>query len=510
MPDKKKPIKKTEVSSKPTKLELEKEATPKKIEPKSEKPERFNFDRLAVKIPEDRIPPQSVEAEQSVLGSVMIDKNAIFRVVDTLRPESFYRRSHQLIYITILELFSRQESIDLLSVSAKLEEKKQLEEVGGRTYLANLVNAVPTSSHITSYAKIVSKKKILRDLIDASYYLSQLGYNEDADIDQVLDAAEKKVFSIAQKSFTHEFLSLKDPLAEAFNRFDQLHQRAGTKLRGIATGYPDLDNKYLSGFQKTDLIILASRPRIGKTSLALDIARHVALREKKAVGIFSLEMSTDQLVDRLVAQEGKLDLWKLRSGNLADHDFDVIQQVLDDLSRAPIYIDDGMSSNVLQMRAMSRRLQAQTDLGLIIIDYLQLMEPSAKTESRVQEISQISRALKGLARELNVPVLALSQLSRAVEHRSYAIPKLSDLRESGSIEQDADVVMFIYREEKAPPEIGIKLEGQVIVAKNRNGPTGHADVYFREKSATYESVSKRFDGAEEIAFPDDQDIMPPM
>jgi len=287
-----------------------------------------------------------------------------------------------------------------------------------------------------------------------------------------------------------------------------LRQKGGKALRGIATGYPDLDNRYLSGFQKTDLIILASRPRIGKTSLALDIARNVALKEKKAVGIFSLEMSTDQLVDRLISQQGNIDLWKLRTGNLTDNDFDVIQHTLSKLSQAPIYIDDGMTNNVLQMRAMARRLQAQSDLGLIIIDYLQLMEPSTKTENRVQEISKISRSLKALARELNIPVLALSQLSRAVEHRSYSIPKLSDLRESGSIEQDADVVMFIYREEKALPEIGLKCEGQVVIAKNRNGPTGHIDVYFKEKSATYESVSKRPGEIEEIEFPPEPNEMP--
>lgn len=485
-----------------------KPATSQKEKPSSD--ETFSFDRLAAEVPEDKLPPQSIEAEQSVLGAIMIDKSAILRVADFLRPESFYRRRHQLIYQAMLELFDAQEAIDLLSVSAKLEEKKQLDQIGGRTYLAGLVNAVPSSSHVSSYAKIVSKKKILRDIIDASHYLEQLGYNEDSDIDQVLDAAEKKVFSIAQKSFTHEFISLKEPLSEAFSRFDQLHQKTNKKLRGVATGYPDLDNKYLSGLQKTDLIILAARPRIGKTSLALDMARHIALREKKSVGIFSLEMSTDQLIDRLVAQEGRLDLWKLRTGNLTEQDFDVIQDVLDKLSRAPIYIDDGMSNNVLQMRAMARRLQAQTDLGLVVIDYLQLMESSIRTDSRVQEISQISRSLKALARELSVPVLALSQLSRAVEHRAYAMPKLSDLRESGSIEQDADVVMFIYREEKAPPEVGIKPEAQLIVAKNRNGPTGHIDLYFREKSASYDSLAKRPGEAEEIDFPEDQDIMPPI
>jgi len=451
----------------------------------------------------EKLPPQSVEAEQSVLGAIMIDKNAVVKVVDFLRPESFYRRRHQLIFNSMLELYSSQEAIDLLSVSAKLEEKKQLEEAGGRSYLASLVNNVPTSSHIYSYAKIVSKKKILRDLIDASFFLAQLGYNEDREVDEVLDAAEKRVFSIAQKSFSHEFLSLKEPLSEAFARFDMLHQKGGKKLRGVATGYADLDNRYLSGFQKTDLIILASRPRIGKTSLALDIARNIAIKEKKAVGIFSLEMSTDQLVDRLVAQQGKIDLWKLRTGNLADSDFDVIQEVLDELSRAPIFIDDGMSNNVLQMRAMSRRLQAQTDLGLIIIDYLQLMEAAGRTDSRVQEISQISRALKALARELNIPVLALSQLSRAIEHRAYFMPKLSDLRESGSIEQDSDVVLFINREEKAPPEVGIKNEGQIIVAKNRNGPTGHTEVYFREQYASYESVARR-PGDESIEFPEEE------
>jgi replicative DNA helicase len=468
-----------------------------------------NLQALNSQTIDNHLPPQNIEAEQSVLGALMIDKNAIIRIGDFLKSESFYKRNHQLIYTAILELFNQQESIDLLSVSAKLEEKGQLESIGGRTYLAGLVNAVPTSSHVYSYAKIVSKKKVLRDIIDASFYLAQLGYNEDAEIEQILDAAEKKVFSIAQQSFTQEFASIKEPLTEAFARFDRLHQTKDKKLRGVATGFQDLDSRYLSGLQKTDLITLASRPRIGKTSLALDIAQNVASQEKKAVGIFSLEMSTDQLVDRLIAKRGRIDLWKLRTGNLADHDFDAIQQSLDQLSRAPIYIDDGMSSNVLQMRAMARRLQAQTDLGLIIVDYLQLMEPATKTDSRTQEISQISRSLKALARELDVPVLALSQLSRAVEHRSYSIPKLSDLRESGSIEQDSDVVMFIYREEKAPPEVGLSPEGQVIVAKNRNGPTGNVPVVFKEKWASYESMAKRPGEAEEIEFPSDE-IQPPM
>lgn len=445
-------------------------------------------------MPKDRMPPHNIEAERSVLGSLLIDGNAVNRVVDTLRPEDFYKSIHQKIYASMLDLYEKSEPIDILSLSGRLEERGQLKNIGGKSYLSSLASAVPTAAHVTNYAKIVSKKKILRELISASYDIGQLGYNEEAEVDELLDKAEQRIFSIAQKSYSRDFTALKDPLSEAFERLDKLHQKEGEKLRGVATGLSGLDN-ILSGLQSSDLIILAARPRVGKTSFALDIARHVATKEDKAVCLFSIEMSTDQLADRLLAQQASVDLWKMRTGNLSFsgevNDFVKIQNALGELSDAPIYIDDSASTNPLQMKAMARRLQAQADLGLIVIDYLQLMSGVTSTDNRVQEITEISRHLKSLARELNVPLIALSQLSRAVERRSPPIPKLSDLRESGSLEQDADVVMFIYREAEEGEKAGLKNEASIFVAKHRNGPVGEVDVVFQESKASFKDLEKR-------------------
>lgn len=433
-----------------------------------------------------RVPPQNLEAEVSTLGALMLDSNAVIRVVDILGPDDFYRPQHQIIYKTILELFERREPIDVLSLTSRLREKGLLESVGGTSYLADLVNSVPTASNVAHYAEIVKKKKIMRELIRASSEIAELGYDESEDIDQALDDAEKRIFSISQRSLSQRFTPLSQTLEEAWERIDHLHKNKN-ELRGVATGFKDLDN-ILAGLQKSDLIIIAARPSFGKTALALDIARQVAVRQNIPVGLFSLEMSSQQLVDRFIASEAHVDLWKLRTGKLSDtsDDFLRIRDALDRLSKAPLYIDDEVSNNVLQMRAMARRLQSECgNLGLVVIDYLQLMQPRTHSDSMVQQITEISRSLKGLARELNVPVVAISQLSRAVESRHPPIPRLSDLRESGSIEQDADVVMLIYREDRYKENSSRQNQVDVIVAKHRNGPVGKVTLYFNPEKVTF-------------------------
>ncbi len=440
----------------------------------------------------EKLPPQNIEAEQSALGCLLIDKNAIIKVIDFLKAKDFYKPDHQEIYQAMTDLFERNDPIDMLSISSRLKEKDKLENIGGNAYLTQLVNAVPTAAHVSSYAKIVQRKRILRDLIDASYDIGQMGYNESEDTEVLLDQAERKIFSITQKSLTQKFLSIKDSLEEAFERIDRLSKHEGGP-RGVPTGFIDLDNM-LSGLQRSDLIILASRPSMGKSSLALDFARHVAVTQKLPVGIFSLEMSMDQVVDRLIAAQSGVDLWKIRTGTLSskgeDNDFSKIQNALGVLAETPIFIDDAATSNVLQMRAMARRLQADQGLGLLIIDYLQLVEPRNAMESMVQQVTEISRALKGLGRELNVPILALSQLSRAVEQRSPQIPRLSDLRESGSLEQDADVVLFIYREDRYRQDIEKKNIADIIIGKHRNGPVGKISLYFNEQIVSFRSLAK--------------------
>ena len=443
----------------------------------------------------DKLPPQSIEAEQSVLGCLMIDKSSILKIADFLKSEDFYRKSHQEIYQVCLNLFEKDEAIDFLAVSNALKEKGVLKEIGGSAYLTELINIVPTPAHAFNYAKIVYRKRVLRDIIDASQEIGQLGYDEKEDTDTLLDKAERKIFSIAQKSLSQDFVLVKDDLEEAFERIDQLSKHKGG-LRGLASGLPDLDN-LLAGFQKSDLIILASRPSLGKSALALNFAYNIAVEQKIPVGIFSLEMSKDQVIDRLISSISGVDLWRLRTGRLSsegeNNDFTRIQQSLAVLSDAPIYVHDSLCSNVLQMKAMSRRLQAQKGLGLIIIDYLQLMEPMDINANPVQQVSENSRALKSLARELNIPVLVVSQLSRAVEQRSPQIPRLSDLRQSGTIEQDADVVMFIYREDRYRPESSRKNIADLIIAKHRNGPVGRVELYFDEGRVSFRTLEKTYE-----------------
>ncbi len=445
----------------------------------------------------DKIPPQSIEAEQSLLGSLMLDKDAIIKVVDFLQTRDFYKGIHQEIYAAMVDIFGRGEPVDVLSVSTRLKEKEKLEGIGGNAYLTELINSIPTATHVFNYAKIVQKKRILRDMIDASHEIGLMGYAEDEDVEELLDQAEKKIFGIAQKSLSQNFIPVEATLEEAFERIDRLSKHGG-EMRGLPTGFTDLDN-ILAGLQKSDLVILASRPSVGKTALAVDIARNIANKTKLPVGIFSLEMSKDQVVDRLIASQAGVDLWKLRTGRLSnegpDNDFTKIQQALGILAETPIYIDDSASTNILQMRALARRLQAAKGLGLIIVDYLQLMESRNTQANAVQQVTEISRSLKGLARELNIPVLAISQLSRSVEFRSPPRPRLSDLRESGSLEQDADVVLFIYREKEMGETVPSNI-AEIIIAKHRNGPIGAVKLFFDQERVTYRNLEKGYEEAE--------------
>jgi len=440
----------------------------------------------------DKLPPQNTEAEQSLLGCLMLDKDAIVKIVDSIRAEDFYKNIHQEIYQVMVDLYEKSEPIDILSVSARLREKQKLEQIGGLTYITFLINSVPTATHVSNYAKIVRQKKILRDLISASHEIGLSAFDEAQEVDILLDKAEKTVFSIGQRSLTQTFTPIKEILSDTFERIDELSKHQG-KMRGIPTGFNDLD-KILAGLQNSDLIVLAARPSMGKSSLALDIARHVAVFENKTVGLFSLEMSKDQLGDKLISSQANVNLWNIRNGKLqdglGDNDYSRIQHAIGTLSEAPIYIDDAGSVNILQMRAMARRLQATKGLDLLIIDYLQLMEPINKFHSSVQQVTEISRALKILAKELNVPVLALSQLSRAVESRVPQIPRLADLRESGAIEQDADVVLFIYREDRYNENTLKKNIAEILVAKHRNGPLGKIELYFDEQRVSFKNLDK--------------------
>lgn len=451
----------------------------------------------------EKVPPQNLEAEMSLLGSILLDKDAILKIADIVTADDFYKNSHANIYDTMMELYGKNEPIDVLTLGNRLEEKGLLEKMGGRSYLVGLSNTVPTATHVAQYAEIIRRKATLRKLLRAGSEITRLGYDESAEnVEEILDEAQQHLYGITQDHIKQSFTAIKDVLSDAFERIDELHKEKG-KLRGVPTGFKYLDN-LLAGLQKSDLVILAARPSVGKTSLALDIARHAAVKGKVPVGLFSLEMSKEQLVDRLLCAEANVDLWKMRTGNLSDrpdsNDFPKIGHAMGILSEAPIYIDDSPGNNVMQIRTKARRLQAEHGLGLIIIDYLQLMESHTKrnSDNRVQEVAEISRNLKGIARELNVPVLALSQLSRAVEQSKPAIPKLAHLRESGSIEQDADVVMFIYRKasdrnyrlEDIPPDE--RHLGEIHIAKHRNGPTGVVKLFFDEQHSSFKNLETSF------------------
>ena len=457
-----------------------------------------------------RIPPHSLEAEAALLGSVMLRPDAIYEVLDIVNHQSFYFEKHKTIFETMLELFGKHQPIDILSLSSRLKEKDLLERVGGATFLTELSSAVPSSANAKHYAEIVMKKFMMRQLIDASEYLSHLGFNEAGDLEEILDQAEKKVFDITEHfSGTGRFRELVPLLHEAFDRFEKLSS-SEHKLRGVPTGFKSLDD-ILGGFQNSDLIIVAARPSVGKTALALDIARRTASLHQTPVGIFSLEMSADQLVDRIVAAQSRTDSSVIRkgiktqTGGWRDDTFKNIRDALDDLSRTPIYIDDQAGNTIMKMRSAARKLKIEKGLKLLIVDYLQLMSPSSSrvNDSTVQQVTEISRGLKHLARELNIPVVALSQLSRAVETRGGK-PKLSDLRDSGSIEQDADLVMFIHsNEEDIRDENGKVKEVQrkeLIIAKHRNGPLGIATLDYHTRFNTFVEIDYSNYGKAEEEF----------
>lgn len=447
-----------------------------------------------------RIPPNNIDSERALLGSIMLRPEAIHEIMDIIRPEAFYAEKHRIIFQTMSELFQKNEPIDLLTISARLKEKNQFEQTGGSNYLTELVNLVPSSANAEHYAEIVQKKFTMRQLIEASENISMLGYEEAEDLNTLLDMAEKKIYEVTQGKTSNKFIEIKDVLAEAWERLDKLH-RSKDELRGVPTGFKDLDAK-LSGLQKSDLIILAARPSMGKTSLALDIARQAAIKHNIPVAIFSLEMSNQQLVDRMMAAEAKVDAWKLRTGGLKlDSEFEKIRDSLDVLSKAPIFVDDQPANNILKMRGVVRRLKNERGIGLVVVDYLQLMAPvqSKNNDNVVQQVTEISRSLKHLAREFDIPVLALSQLSRQVEQRGGR-PRLSDLRDSGSIEQDADVVMFIHREDKYKEESEKTNIAEILIEKHRNGPTGKIELYFDQAKSSFLDIDKNsdfkdFDGA---------------
>ncbi len=434
-----------------------------------------------------RIPPQNLESERAFLGSLMLRPEAMYDVMDFIKPDAFYADKHRLIFDSILDLFGKHEPVDMLSLSTRLKERGHLDRIGGGAYLAELVNAVPSAVNAKHYADLIYRKHMLRNLIRASERIGEMGYNEAEDLDNLLDQAEKEIFSVTSLTSNQKFLTIKETLDEAWERLDRLH-KSTDEIRGVPTGFADLDAK-LAGLQKSDLIILAARPSVGKTSLALDIIRQAALHHNAQVCVFSLEMSSQQLVDRMLSAESGVEAWKLRTGRISsDAEFGQLSEAMGRLSKAPIFIDDSPGNTIIKMRSTARRVKSEHGLGLIVVDYLQLMVPDKHSDSIVQQVTEISRSLKGLARELDVPVLALSQLSRAVEQRGGK-PRLSDLRDSGSIEQDADVVMFIHREQN-DDGAGKKQTAEILIEKHRNGPTGKVDLYFDSAKTTFVSLDK--------------------
>lgn len=439
----------------------------------------------------DRVPPQNVEAEQSVLGAMLIEKEAISKVAEFLTPDDFYRESHRLIYATILELFNKNDAVDLVTITEQLRRNDKLESVGGISYITSLANSVPTAANVLYHARIVEEKSLLRHLINAATDIAALGYDGSDDAAQILDEAEKKILEVSGRKMGRDFTPISTIVMDAFNRIEQLYASKGG-ITGLPTGFKDLD-RLTSGLQPSDLILIAARPSMGKTAFALNIVQHVAIKEKKAVAFFSLEMSKEQLVQRMLCAEAPIDGQRLKIGELEPNDWTKLVRASDRLSAAPIYIDDTAGITVLEMRSKARRLKVEHDLQLIVIDYLQLMQGnygSNRSENRQQEISEISRSLKALARELHVPVIALSQLSRGVESRQVKKPMLSDLRESGSLEQDADIVAFLYREDYYDPETENKNITDIIVAKHRNGPVDTVQLFFHKQFTKFSDLAK--------------------
>ncbi|RLC37393.1 replicative DNA helicase [candidate division Kazan bacterium] len=443
----------------------------------------------------DITPPQNLDAEKSLLGAMLLDKTVIEKVVDIVCGEDFYDEHHGLICDVIRELYNEHRPVDIVTVTDVLENKGKLDEVGGASKLAALTTSSVSSANAVEYAEIVANKATLRRLMTAANSIGELALARDAKLDEILDKAEQSLFSVSRRHQRASFIPVKEALSEAFERIDSLHENRG-QLRGVPTGFKDLDNR-LAGLQKADLIIVAARPSMGKTSLVLNIALNAARDGHYKIGMFSLEMSKDQVVDRLLAMQSGIDAWKLRTGNLGKGDFDYLSEAMGKLSEAPIYIDDTALINVMEIRTRARRLKAEKGLDLLIIDHIQLMEGSTgrSSDNRVQEMSEISRSLKALAKELEIPVIAVSQLSRQVEQRPKKVPQLSDLRESGSIEQDADVVMFIYREDYYNPQTERKNIADILISKHRNGPVGQVELYFDSQRMLFRNLERKREAA---------------
>src|SRR5690554_2861387 len=436
----------------------------------------------------ERVPPQNLDAERSALGAMFLDKEAIYRAMEILRPDDFYKDAHRYIYQTVLDLANKGEPVDLVTVTEALRQNKRLDEVGGVAYLTELANAVPTAAHIDHYARIVEEKSLLRQLIHAAGEIMAASYESREEVEEILDEAERRIFSVANRRSGRSISSLKQILIEAFEQIEYLYESKGA-VTGVPTGFADFD-RITAGLQPSDLIILAARPSMGKTTLALNIAENAAVRLKIPVAVFSLEMSKEQLAIKLLCAEAGVNNQRIRTGDLTEEDWPRLSHALGRLSEAKIFIDDSPNISAWEIRAKARRIKSEHGLGLIIIDYLQLMQGRYRTENRQQEVSEISRSLKALARELSTPVVALSQLSRAVEQRPGKKPSLADLRESGSLEQDADLVCFLYREDYYDPETEKKNITELIVAKHRNGPTGKVEFYFQKEFSKFVSIEK--------------------
>ncbi len=437
-----------------------------------------------------KVLPHNDSAEESVLGAILIDKNAIVPVSEILKSEDFYSDINGIIYGEMLVLYEERRPIDLLTLTEKLKKNRLLKKFDS-TYLTDLVEQVPTAANVSTYAQMVREDSTKRRLITAGTEIIEVGYKPESEVKDMLDKAEESIFAISQGHLTRGFIALKDTLTESFDRIDEL-QKEGVGLRGVKTGFIDLDNM-LSGMQKNNLIILAARPGQGKTAFMLNIAQHIAVKDKKPIGIFSLEMSKEELVDRLLVGQADVDAWRLKTGKLSEDDFGKLSDAMGQLADAPIFIDDTPGLSLIEMRSKARRLQMEHNLSLLIVDYLQLIVPGKRYESRVQEVAMISQSLKNLARELGIPVLSASQLSRAVEHRGEKKPQLADLRESGTIEQDADVVMFLYRPDSESNSTHIPTK--LLIAKHRNGPTGEIDLLFQGNRIRFSSVEKNMSSA---------------
>ncbi len=433
-----------------------------------------------------RVPPHNENAEQSVLGAVLIDKDAVALVSSFLRPEHFYNDVHQKIFEAMLQLYEQAKPIDVVTLTNILKKNKTYDKVGGTSYLAELANLVPTAANIEHYGQLVKESFTKRKLIHTAAEMTEMAFEEEGDLQEILNKTESAVFAVSQGQLRGGFIPVKDALAGSFDRLDELHKK-GAGLRGVPTGFFDLDSK-LSGMQKSNLIILAARPGQGKTAFVINIAQFITTHEKTPVGIFSLEMSKEELIDRLLVAQADVDAWRLKTGRLSEDDFSRLSEAMGELAEAPLFIDDTPGLSLMEMRTKARRLQLEHNAQLLIVDYLQLMDPGRRLDNRVVEVSMISQSLKNLARELKIPVLAVSQLSRAVEHRGERKPQLADLRESGAIEQDADVVMFLYRPDE---ELGEEMLTKLLIAKHRNGPLAEIDLLFRGDRIKFYPVEKR-------------------